>query len=217
MTRSAVAAQLLALGVLLLLSAHASPARSEEAPFSIKGFSEREQELFLEGIGQALTVYNLNVELQGNPRLFCPPANLRLNAKTVWELANSALTGPHRPEIVSVAVLDELRRRFSCTPKSAEEAELERQKELLTMLNELEGIIDRRTKERYAACLQAGYGAPFCKCLNDKIGWQIDFATYKEIASKSAADLNRDSLPEEERQLVDHVHQVRTECSKARQ
>jgi hypothetical protein len=162
--------------ILLLAGAEMAPAQEEGAPFSIQGFSQREQTIFLQAIGQALTVYDLKMKLRGAPRLYCPPENLTLNAESVWSLANGALTGPHKPDIVAIAVLDQLAEKFPCGAKSKEEIELERLNEARKLLDNLRSTVEETTKKRYADCLQSTSSARFCDCLNDKLSWQIDFA-----------------------------------------
>jgi hypothetical protein len=200
--------------ILVLVSyAQLTRAEDEGAPFSVQDLSEREQVLFLEGIAQALTVYDLKLKLRDSPRLYCPPINLKLDARTVWSLADSALTGPHDARIVAPAVIDKLQETFPCDGKSKEEVELERLKEFKQGLEMMKTIVDERTRERHADCLQSASTA-FCECLNVKLTWQLGFAAYREIASSTKARLAYDSLSSDDQELVDHVHAIRDECAR---
>ncbi|MDA2927214.1 hypothetical protein MYX78_08280 [Acidobacteria bacterium AH-259-G07] len=196
--------------------ANAAAVPNKDAAFSIKGLSEREQTLFLEGIGQAVTHYDLKLRLQGKPRLFCAPDNLSLDARTVWTLANGVLTGPHKADIIAVAVIDQLAERFPCEPRSKEEVELERTKEVLQMIDMLRTTVEQQTKERYAECLRATSSTSFCDCLNEKLGWQVSFSAYERVANSTKSQLGYASLSADERELVDHMHSIRDECSRFR-
>jgi hypothetical protein len=202
----------ISIGVVLAIVASAE---EERAPFSIEGLTDREQALFLQGIGQALTVYDLKLRLQGRPRLFCTPGNLSLDASTVWKLANGGLTGPHMIDIVSIAVVDQLQEKFPCDSKSKEEVEIERLKETAQMIEMLKTTVEERTKERYARCLRS-VSTAFCDCLKEKLAWQLDFVTYERIAGSTKAQLTYASLSSEDQELVDHVHAIRDECAPLR-
>ena len=197
----------------LLAHAQMTRAQDEEAPFSIQDLSQREQALFLQGIGQALIVYDLRLSLREKSRLYCPPENLSLDAQTVWSLANGMLAGPHDPGIVAIAVLDQLAEKFPCGPKSKEEIELERINEARQLLKNLQSATEQASKERYADCLRSTSSVPFCDCLNEDLSWQIDFTAYERIASSSKAALNYESLSSDDRELIDQVHSIHSRCT----
>ncbi len=187
----------------------------DNAPFSIKGLSQDQQTLFLRGIGQALAVYDLQLQVQGKARLYCPPDNLNLDAKTVWMFANSALAGAHSSDIVAIAVLNKLAEKFPCEGKPKEEAAGDRLEQMQRMAAMLRSKVQDVSKARYAQCLQATASTGYCDCLNEKLGWPIEFEAYKRISGASKNELRYSNLPATDRELVEHIHSVRDACAKA--
>jgi len=103
--------------VSLLLLAVSNPLPiSAEEPLSIEGLGGRYTAEYINGLAMALSLYDLNLQIQKKPRLFCLPPRETVGASQIWELASSALKGPHEKQVVAIAALDELQKRFPCSP-----------------------------------------------------------------------------------------------------
>lgn len=102
--------------VIFLLLTVSNPLLSRAVePLSIQGLSAERTAEFVNGLAMAFTLYDINLEMQKKPRLFCLPPGKTVGARQVWELASSALEGSHKKQIMAIAALDELRKRFPCS------------------------------------------------------------------------------------------------------
>jgi len=86
-----------------------------EEPLSIQGLNGERTAEYVNGLAMAFSLYDLTLQMQKKPRLFCLLSGETVGASQIWELASSALKGPHKKQIVAIAVLDELRNRFPCS------------------------------------------------------------------------------------------------------
>jgi len=101
----------------LICLAVSSPATSGEVeqPLSIQGLDWDAAQLFMGGMGYGVTYFNATLLIDGKPKLYCTPPGVGVNGRLLWDLASKALKGPHEPNIVAVAALDELKKKYPCT------------------------------------------------------------------------------------------------------
>lgn len=101
----------------LICLAVPSPAISQEGEqaLSIKGLDWDATQLFMGGMGYGVEYFNIALFLDGKPQLYCTPLDVGVNGRVLWDLASKALEGPHEPDIVAIAALDELKKRYPCT------------------------------------------------------------------------------------------------------
>jgi len=103
----------------LICLAVPSPAISQESeqPLSINGMdlNTTQLQIFMGGMAYGVIYSNNTLILDGKPQLYCAPLDHILNGRLLWDLASQALEGPHEPDIVAIAALDELKKRYPCT------------------------------------------------------------------------------------------------------
>lgn len=101
----------LTLGVLFAIIAQVATAQE---PLSIKGLDHAETVQFVNGVGTAVAYFDMNLRMEGKQGLFCVP-NDDVDPRMVWTLASSSLVGPHDKEMIVIAALDELKKRYPCS------------------------------------------------------------------------------------------------------
>lgn len=101
----------------LICLAVSSPATSGEGeqPLSIQGLDWDATQLFMGGMGYGVASFDTTLLTDGKPKLYCAPPDVSVNGRLLWDLASKALIGPHKPDIVAIAALDELKKRYPCT------------------------------------------------------------------------------------------------------
>ncbi len=102
---------------ILICLAVPSPAISQESeqPLSIKGMDWNTTQLFMAGMGYGVIYFNTALLLDGKPELYCTALDVSVNGRVLWDLASKALAGPHEPDVVAIAALAELKKRYPCT------------------------------------------------------------------------------------------------------
>ena len=101
----------------LIYFAIPSPAITGEGdePLSIQGLDWNAAQLFMAGMGYGVTYFNTTLLIDGKSELYCLPPGVGVNGRILWELASKALKGPHKPDYVALAALDELKKKYPCT------------------------------------------------------------------------------------------------------
>jgi len=85
-------------------------------PLSIRGFDSQQTTMFVWGIAKGIQYFDTALLLSGKPRLYCKPLDgYAVSGNEIWALASKALRGPHRPDLIAVAALDELTKKYPCT------------------------------------------------------------------------------------------------------
>jgi hypothetical protein len=100
----------------LLLAICTPQLSGAEEALSIQGLNDVRTAEYVNGLAMAFSLYDLTLQAQKKPRLFCLPPGETVGASQIWELASSALKGPHEKQVVAIAALDELKNRFPCNP-----------------------------------------------------------------------------------------------------
>ena len=104
---------------ILICLAVPSPAISQESeqPLSMEGmdWNTTQLQMFMGGMAYGVIYFNNTLFLDGKPQLYCAPLDFILNGSLLWDLASMALAGPHKPDIVAIAALSELKKRYPCT------------------------------------------------------------------------------------------------------
>lgn len=100
----------------LICLAVSSPAISEEGDqhLSIQGLDWDSTQIFMGGMGYGVIYFNTTLLMDGKPKLYCVPPGVGVNGRLLWDLASKVLKGPHKPDIVAVAALDELKKKYPC-------------------------------------------------------------------------------------------------------
>lgn len=101
----------------LICLAIAAPAITGEGeqPLSIQGLDWENTQLFMGGMGYGVMYFNTTLLSDGKSELYCVPPGVSVNGRLLWDLASKALKGPHKPDTVAIAALDELKKMYPCT------------------------------------------------------------------------------------------------------
>jgi hypothetical protein len=100
--------------IITILLSITSVSAEKPQPLSIMGLNGEETALFMSGLAFGITSFDAQLYLSKKESLYCAPMNAVVNAQVLWELAEKALQGPHRPQYVALAALDELAKKYPC-------------------------------------------------------------------------------------------------------
>ncbi len=108
--------RLIALIMALIYLAIPSPAITGEGeePLSVQGLDWDAAQIFMGGMSYGVIYFNTTLLIDGKAQLYCLPTGVGVNGRVLWELASKALKGPHKPDIVAIAALDELKKKYPC-------------------------------------------------------------------------------------------------------
>lgn len=99
--------------ILLSVVAAIAGAANAAEPLSIKGLDREQTVQYVNGVGIALAYYDFELLQAGKERLYCVPDG-EFGPRLIWRLASGVLEGPHEKEVIVIAALDELRKRYPC-------------------------------------------------------------------------------------------------------
>jgi len=87
--------------------------QAQERPLSIKGVNEAGMQALLAGMAYGIGSANFFLRMEGKG-LYCPPRRILTTPTLLRELASTQLKGPQRPDVIAIAAIDGLRRKYPC-------------------------------------------------------------------------------------------------------
>lgn len=99
----------------LVIAAAILPAsiQAQDAPLSIRGTNEAGMQVLLAGMAYGIGSANFFLRMEGRG-LYCPPRDVLTTPTLLRELAAKQLEGPQKPDVVAIAAIDGLRKKFPC-------------------------------------------------------------------------------------------------------
>ena len=89
---------------------------------------------------------------------------------------------------------------------------LEAGEEAMTLLNEMEVLMKKMTRQRSYQCLKVFGHSKFCNCINEKLAVGLSFGGYVQVLASTKEELGYSKFSEENKSLVDNALKVREEC-----
>ena len=91
----------------------ASGASAQSATLSVKGVNEAGTHLLLAGMAQGIGSANFFLRMEGRG-LYCPPRKVLTTPDLIRRMAALKLQGPQKPDVIAIAAVDGLRKKFPC-------------------------------------------------------------------------------------------------------
>lgn len=89
---------------------------------------------------------------------------------------------------------------------------IDQEHDALQALSKLEASIDRMSREKYLACMQAFGSDSFCTCLAKELPVVVNFDAYVHAVTSTKEELGYGKMSEEDKGVLDKVLAVREHC-----
>ena len=90
-----------------------SAGNTQNAPLSVKGVNEAGTHLLLAGMAQGIGSANFFWRMEGRG-LYCPPREILTTPDLIRRMAALQLQGSQKPDVIAIAAIDGLRKKFPC-------------------------------------------------------------------------------------------------------
>lgn len=88
-------------------------ASAQQAALSIKGVNDAGMQVLLAGMAYGMGSANFIARMEGRG-LYCPPRGVLTTPALLRDLAGEQLKGSQKPDVIAIAALDGLRRKYPC-------------------------------------------------------------------------------------------------------
>ncbi len=88
-------------------------ASAQQTALSIKGVNEEGMQVLLVGMAYGIGSANFFARMEGRG-LYCPPRGVLTTPTLLRDLAAAQLKGPQKPDVIAIAALDGLRKKYPC-------------------------------------------------------------------------------------------------------